>query len=77
MKAIAEYCSEKEFERKEKLYSLNVFLISNIFTLFPVVKELVVSAGKSVQITLPKNEVQLNAYVLQDPPEGKNHFILG
>lgn len=34
-------------------------------------KELVVSAGKSVQITLPKNEVQLNAYVLQEPLEGK------
>ncbi|XP_020015220.1 dyslexia-associated protein KIAA0319-like protein homolog isoform X1 [Castor canadensis] len=40
---------------------------------YPVVKELVVSAGKSVQITLPKNEVQLNAYVLQDPPEGETY----
>lgn len=30
-----------------------------------------VSAGESVQITLPKNEVQLNAYVLQEPLEGK------
>ncbi|XP_058159890.1 dyslexia-associated protein KIAA0319-like protein homolog isoform X2 [Dasypus novemcinctus] len=33
---------------------------------YPVIKELVVSAGESVQITLPKNEVQLNAYVLQE-----------
>lgn len=30
-----------------------------------------VSAGKSVQITLPKNEVQLNAYVLPEPEPGK------
>ncbi|XP_062449967.1 dyslexia-associated protein KIAA0319-like protein homolog isoform X2 [Rhea pennata] len=34
----------------------------------PVVKELVVSAGDSVQVTLPKNEVQLNAFVLPEPP---------
>ena len=39
--------------------------------LVPAVKELVVSAGKSVQITLPKNEVQLNAYVLPEPEQGK------
>ncbi|XP_003471470.1 dyslexia-associated protein KIAA0319-like protein homolog isoform X1 [Cavia porcellus] len=39
----------------------------------PVVKELVVSAGKSVQITLPKNEVQLNAYVLQEPEQGETY----
>lgn len=40
-------------------------------SLVSVVKELVVSAGDSVQITLPKNEVQLNAYVLQEPLKGK------
>ncbi|XP_067167714.1 dyslexia-associated protein KIAA0319-like protein homolog isoform X3 [Apteryx mantelli] len=34
----------------------------------PVIKELVVSAGDSVQVTLPKNEVQLNAFVLPEPP---------
>ncbi|KAL1776708.1 dyslexia-associated KIAA0319-like isoform X1 [Sigmodon hispidus] len=39
----------------------------------PVVKELVVSAGKSVQITLPKNEVQLNAYVLPEPEQGETY----
>lgn len=39
----------------------------------PVIKELVVSAGESVQITLPKNEVQLNAYVLQEPLEGETY----
>ncbi|XP_072628087.1 dyslexia-associated protein KIAA0319-like protein homolog isoform X1 [Canis lupus baileyi] len=42
-------------------------------TPYPVIKELVVSAGKSVQITLPKNEVQLNAYVLQEPLEGETY----
>ncbi|XP_006148755.1 dyslexia-associated protein KIAA0319-like protein homolog isoform X1 [Tupaia chinensis] len=39
----------------------------------PVIKELVVSAGESVQVTLPKNEVQLNAYVLQEPLEGETY----
>ncbi|XP_058534714.1 dyslexia-associated protein KIAA0319-like protein homolog [Ochotona princeps] len=39
----------------------------------PVIKELVVSAGESVQITLPKNEVQLNAYVLQEPDDGETY----
>ncbi|NXA50223.1 K319L protein, partial [Nothocercus julius] len=34
----------------------------------PVIKELVVSAGDSVQVTLPKNEVLLNAFVLPEPP---------
>uniref|UniRef100_A0A8C0F651 KIAA0319 like n=1 Tax=Bubo bubo TaxID=30461 RepID=A0A8C0F651_BUBBB len=33
-----------------------------------VMKELVVSAGDSVEVTLPKNEVQLNAFVLPEPP---------
>uniref|UniRef100_A0A8B9UG30 KIAA0319 like n=1 Tax=Anas zonorhyncha TaxID=75864 RepID=A0A8B9UG30_9AVES len=33
-----------------------------------VVKELVVSAGDSVEVTLPENEVQLNAFVLPEPP---------
>uniref|UniRef100_A0A2K6GKH0 KIAA0319 like n=1 Tax=Propithecus coquereli TaxID=379532 RepID=A0A2K6GKH0_PROCO len=37
------------------------------------IKELVVSAGESVQITLPKNAVQLNAYVLQEPLEGETY----
>ncbi|XP_005353285.1 dyslexia-associated protein KIAA0319-like protein homolog [Microtus ochrogaster] len=40
---------------------------------YPAVKELVVSAGKSVQITLPKNEVQLNAYVLPEPEQGETY----
>ncbi|EDL30273.1 expressed sequence AU040320, isoform CRA_a [Mus musculus] len=39
----------------------------------PVVKELVVSAGKSVQITLPKNEVQLNAFVLPEAEPGETY----
>ncbi|XP_060113564.1 dyslexia-associated protein KIAA0319-like protein homolog isoform X1 [Heteronotia binoei] len=36
----------------------------------PVIKKLAVSAGDSVQVTLPKNEVELNAYVLPPPTEG-------
>ncbi|XP_009945147.1 PREDICTED: dyslexia-associated protein KIAA0319-like protein homolog [Leptosomus discolor] len=34
----------------------------------PVMKELVVSAGDSVEVTLPKNEVRLNAFVLPEQP---------
>ncbi|KFQ19190.1 Dyslexia-associated protein KIAA0319-like [Merops nubicus] len=34
----------------------------------PAMKELVVSAGDSVEVTLPKNEVRLNAFVLPEPP---------
>ncbi|KAM5180979.1 dyslexia-associated protein KIAA0319-like protein homolog isoform 2-T2 [Mantella aurantiaca] len=37
----------------------------------PVTIKLVVSAGPSVEITFPKNEVQLNAFVVPEPPEGK------
>ncbi|XP_036208392.1 dyslexia-associated protein KIAA0319-like protein homolog isoform X3 [Myotis myotis] len=40
---------------------------------FPVIKKLVISAGENVQITLPKNAVQLNAYVLQEPLEGETY----
>ncbi|CAH2221972.1 dyslexia-associated KIAA0319 homolog [Pelobates cultripes] len=40
-------------------------------TKVPVVNKLVVSAGDSVEVTLPKNAVQLNAFVLPVPPEGK------
>ncbi|XP_054427926.1 dyslexia-associated protein KIAA0319-like protein homolog isoform X2 [Pteronotus mesoamericanus] len=40
---------------------------------YPVKKQLVVFAGESVQITLPKNEVQLNASVLQEPLEGETY----
>ncbi|XP_066494516.1 dyslexia-associated protein KIAA0319-like protein homolog [Tiliqua scincoides] len=34
----------------------------------PVIKKLTVSAGDSVEVTLPKNEVELNAYALPLPP---------
>lgn len=41
--------------------------------LFPAtVRELVVSAGESVEVTLPRNEVELNAFVVPTPPTGKN-----
>ncbi|XP_053820462.1 dyslexia-associated protein KIAA0319-like protein homolog [Vidua chalybeata] len=39
----------------------------------PAMKELVVSAGDSVEVTLPKNEVQLNAFVLPEPPAGTTY----
>lgn len=33
-------------------------------------RELVVSAGESVEVTLPRNEVELNAFVIPTPLEG-------
>ncbi|KAM9838581.1 dyslexia-associated protein KIAA0319-like protein [Aulostomus maculatus] len=38
----------------------------------PAVKELVVSAGKSVEVTLPRSEVELNAFVVPSSP-GTNY----
>ncbi|XP_072890479.1 dyslexia-associated protein KIAA0319-like protein isoform X2 [Hemitrygon akajei] len=44
------------------------------FTSAPtVVKELIVSAGNSVEITLPTNKVDLNAFVLPISPEGTSY----
>lgn len=37
------------------------------------VRELVVSAGESVEVTLPRNAVELNAFVVPTPPEGKKN----
>lgn len=39
------------------------------------VRPLVVSAGESVEVTLPRNEVELNAYVLPAPPEGTKNYV--
>ncbi|NXA72461.1 K319L protein, partial [Thryothorus ludovicianus] len=46
---------------------------SSTATTTPAMKELVVSAGDSVKVTLPKNEVQLNAFVLPEPPPGTTY----
>ncbi|XP_013997411.1 dyslexia-associated protein KIAA0319-like protein isoform X1 [Salmo salar] len=37
------------------------------------VRELVVSAGKSVEVTLPRNEVELNAFVVPAPQPGTDY----
>lgn len=42
-----------------------------LFCVSPAVRELVVSAGESVEVTLPRNEVELNAFVVPTPPQGK------
>ncbi|XP_060798918.1 dyslexia-associated protein KIAA0319-like protein [Neoarius graeffei] len=39
----------------------------------PPVKELVVSAGENVEVTLPRSEVELNAFVVPAPPQGTNY----
>ncbi|XP_055076695.2 dyslexia-associated protein KIAA0319-like protein [Misgurnus anguillicaudatus] len=41
----------------------------------PAVRELVVSAGKSVEVTLPRNEVELNAFVLPEPPSETSYVF--
>ncbi|XP_061597084.1 dyslexia-associated protein KIAA0319-like protein [Cololabis saira] len=37
------------------------------------VRELVVSAGENVEVTLPRNEVELNAFVVPTPPPGTHY----
>uniref|UniRef100_A0A8B9LFQ5 PKD domain-containing protein n=1 Tax=Astyanax mexicanus TaxID=7994 RepID=A0A8B9LFQ5_ASTMX len=45
--------------------------IENTVPLLPVtIKELIVSAGENVEVTLPRNEVELNAFVVPAPPLG-------
>ncbi|XP_053469010.1 dyslexia-associated protein KIAA0319-like protein isoform X2 [Ictalurus furcatus] len=39
----------------------------------PPVKELVVSAGNNVEVTLPRSEVELNAFVVPEPPPGTSY----
>ncbi|XP_026867464.2 dyslexia-associated protein KIAA0319-like protein isoform X2 [Electrophorus electricus] len=39
----------------------------------PSVRELVVSAGTNVEVTLPSNEVELNAFVVPAPPSGTKY----
>ncbi|KAM9228041.1 dyslexia-associated protein KIAA0319 homolog isoform 2-T2 [Leptosomus discolor] len=39
-------------------------------TVAKAVKELIVSAGDNIQVMLPKNEVELNAFVVPPPPTG-------
>ncbi|XP_027031335.2 dyslexia-associated protein KIAA0319-like protein isoform X1 [Tachysurus fulvidraco] len=39
----------------------------------PPVKELVVSAGNNVEVTLPSSAVELNAFVVPAPPAGTNY----
>lgn len=41
----------------------------------PAVKELIVSAGENVEVTLPRNEVELNAFVVQAPPLGTTYVF--
>uniref|UniRef100_A0A669F1J5 KIAA0319 like n=1 Tax=Oreochromis niloticus TaxID=8128 RepID=A0A669F1J5_ORENI len=40
------------------------------------VRELVVSAGESVEVTLPRSEVELNAFVVPTPPNGETNGTL-
>lgn len=35
-----------------------------------------VSAGESVEVTLPRNDIELNAFVVPTPPNGKTMEIL-
>ncbi|XP_072532343.1 dyslexia-associated protein KIAA0319-like protein isoform X1 [Salminus brasiliensis] len=41
----------------------------------PAVRELVVSAGNNVEVTLPRNEVELNAFVVPAPPSGTTYVF--
>ncbi|XP_057210309.1 dyslexia-associated protein KIAA0319-like protein isoform X2 [Triplophysa rosa] len=41
----------------------------------PAVRELVVSAGQNVEVTLPRSEVELNAFVVPASPSGTNYVF--
>lgn len=41
----------------------------------PAVKELIVSAGENVEVTLPRNEVELNAFVVPAQPSGTTYVF--
>lgn len=54
---------------------MTVFFVLNV--LFSItVRELVVSAGESVEVTLPRSEVELNAFVVPTPPNGETNGTL-
>ncbi|KAL6099503.1 kiaa0319l [Pungitius sinensis] len=46
---------------------------ANMATPTQAVRELVVSAGDSVEVTLPRNAVELNAFVVSALPQGTNY----
>uniref|UniRef100_A0A7N9AMA4 KIAA0319-like n=1 Tax=Mastacembelus armatus TaxID=205130 RepID=A0A7N9AMA4_9TELE len=48
-------------------------IISDPMLFSTAMRELVVSAGKSVEVTLPRNEVELNAFVVPTPPPGTTY----
>uniref|UniRef100_A0A8C4H9M0 KIAA0319-like n=1 Tax=Dicentrarchus labrax TaxID=13489 RepID=A0A8C4H9M0_DICLA len=50
-------------------------IISDSMLFSMTVRELVVSAGESVEVTLPRNEVELNAFVVPTPLPGKTMEI--
>uniref|UniRef100_A0A8C5G3F6 PKD domain-containing protein n=1 Tax=Gouania willdenowi TaxID=441366 RepID=A0A8C5G3F6_GOUWI len=61
-------------------FLLNIPVFSDHFPLrvpdcmfFPVVRDLVVSAGESVEVTLPRNQVELNAFVVPPTLPGTNY----
>lgn len=51
----------------------NISPTEGVTDIKPDVKELVVSAGKNVEVTLPNNEVELNAFVLPEAQDGTSY----
>uniref|UniRef100_A0A668AKZ0 KIAA0319 like n=1 Tax=Myripristis murdjan TaxID=586833 RepID=A0A668AKZ0_9TELE len=47
--------------------------MNNLYCRFHCLRELVVSAGESVEVTLPRNEVELNAFVVPAEKPGTNY----
>lgn len=55
--------------------SLSRVVLLSICFVPSAVRELVVSAGDSVEVTLPRNAVELNAFVVSALPPGKRMEI--
>uniref|UniRef100_A0A8C8D2Q8 PKD domain-containing protein n=1 Tax=Oncorhynchus tshawytscha TaxID=74940 RepID=A0A8C8D2Q8_ONCTS len=60
-------------KRSEAVIAPSSLLVHVMPLVSMTVRELVVSAGESVEVTLPRNEVELNAFVVPEPQPGTDY----
>lgn len=74
MKFLLNPCSQNSCRCEGAAHS-DPFSDPVLFSVTGKTRELVVSAGESVEVTLPRNAVELNAFVVPAPTEGKAEEI--
>uniref|UniRef100_A0A8C8D2Y0 Uncharacterized protein n=1 Tax=Oncorhynchus tshawytscha TaxID=74940 RepID=A0A8C8D2Y0_ONCTS len=62
-----------EHKRSSTVIAPSSLLVHVMPLVSMTVRELVVSAGESVEVTLPRNEVELNAFVVPEPQPGTDY----